>query len=187
MTSLPGVFCCRLPAIAHDQLLEVAAPVPAFLFQHRAVVERVDVTDAEDGQWMRIGRHRQQVLDALRVEQRDPADADIFAFPSFHESFPLSILEALAAGLPIAATDVGGVADAVTEGDGGYLVPPRDAGAMQSALRRLISDPPLRARMGAWNRRRYEESFTVTAFGKRWAEWLKADCRMPPCGNAQHP
>jgi glycosyltransferase involved in cell wall biosynthesis len=100
------------------------------------------------------------------------ADADIFAFPSLHESFPLAILEALAAGLPIAATDVGGVPDALTHGEGGFLVPPNDIAAIEAALRSLLTDVALRSRAGAHNRRRYEQDYTVRAFGERWAEWL---------------
>ncbi len=100
------------------------------------------------------------------------ADADIFAFPSFHEAFPLSVLEALAAGLPIVATDVGGVSDALTEREGGFLVPPRDAAALQTALARLVGDTALREQMGKWNRERYQRDYTVTAFGTRWANWL---------------
>jgi glycosyltransferase involved in cell wall biosynthesis len=103
------------------------------------------------------------------------ADADIFAFPSFHEAFPLAVLEALAAGLPVVATDVGGVPDALTHGEGGFIVPPRDAAAIQSALHRLITDAPLRARMGAENRRRYERDYTIAAYGLRWAEWLREE------------
>ena len=63
--------------------------------------------------------------------------------------------------------------DALTHGEGGFIVPPRDAAAMQSALSALLTDAPRRARMGAWNRRRYEQDYTVTAFGQRWAEWLR--------------
>jgi glycosyltransferase involved in cell wall biosynthesis len=100
------------------------------------------------------------------------ADADVFAFPSFHEAFPLSVLEALAAGLPVVATEVGGVPDALTHGEGGYIVPPRDAAALEEALEKLITSTSARARMGAWNRRRYEEGYTVEAYGRRWREWL---------------
>jgi len=101
------------------------------------------------------------------------ADADVFAFPSFHEAFPLAVLEAMAAGLPVVATDVGGVPDAVTPGEGGFIVPPRNAAAMQSALAPLLAEAPLRSRMGAWNRARYERDYTVAAYGRRWAEWLR--------------
>lgn len=107
------------------------------------------------------------------------ADADIFAFPSFHEAFPLSILEAMAAGLPIVATEVGGVPDALEHGEGGLLVPPRDAGALEAALRRLINDSGFRARAASANRRRYAEQFTIAAYGRRWREWLIAAVRKP--------
>jgi glycosyltransferase involved in cell wall biosynthesis len=101
------------------------------------------------------------------------ADADVFAFPSWHEAFPLSVLEALSAGLPVMATEVGGVPDALTHGEGGFIVPPRDPAGMQAALEALLADAPLRARMGEWNRRRYEQNYTVAAYGRRWEEWLR--------------
>lgn len=101
------------------------------------------------------------------------ADADVYAFPSWHESFPLSVLEALSAGLPVVVTDVGGIPDAVTDGEGGFIVPPRDPAAMQAALEKLLADKGLRSRMGAVSRRRYEQDYTVAAYGKRWAEWLR--------------
>jgi glycosyltransferase involved in cell wall biosynthesis len=101
------------------------------------------------------------------------ADADVFAFPSFHEALPLAILEAVAAGLPIAATEVGAVPDAVTHNEGGLLVPPRDAPALQAALHRILSDASLRSRMSAWNRQKYENHYTVAAYGRRWETWVK--------------
>ena len=103
------------------------------------------------------------------------ADADVFAFPSFHEAFPLSVLEAMAAGLPIVATLVGGVPDAVTQGEGGWIVPPKDACAMRAALEKLITDASMRALMGARNRRRYLENYTVESYGLRWRDWLLSE------------
>jgi glycosyltransferase involved in cell wall biosynthesis len=102
------------------------------------------------------------------------ADADIFAFPSFHEAFPLSILEAMAAGLPIVATDVGGVPDAFSHGDGGFIVPPQNADALADAILRLAGDPQRRLAMGSANRQRYLLDFTITAFGQRWKSWIAA-------------
>jgi glycosyltransferase involved in cell wall biosynthesis len=70
------------------------------------------------------------------------------------------VLEAMAAGLPVVATDVGGMAEAVIDGVTGFLVPPDDADALARALGRLVGDPELRTRMGAAARARYEEHFS---------------------------
>ena len=100
------------------------------------------------------------------------ADADIFAFPSYHEAFPLSILEAMAASLPIVATDVGGVADAFSHGSGGFIVPPRNADTLADAILQLAHNPQLRRDMGSANRQRYLSEFTITAFAQRWKSWI---------------
>ena len=98
--------------------------------------------------------------------------ADVFCFPSWHEAFPLSILEAMCAGLPLVTTEVGGVPDAVENGQGGIIVPPRDAEALRAALNRLLNEPDTRAAMSRFNRARYEERYTVTAYRDRWASFL---------------
>ena len=87
-------------------------------------------------------------------------NADIFTLPSRWESLPLSIIEAMAAGLPVVATDVGGVAELVTDGHTGVLVPPRDVDALAASLDRLLADRQLRADMGRAGRDRYERLFT---------------------------
>jgi len=74
--------------------------------------------------------------------------ADIFVFPSHYEGMPMAILEALAAGLPIVATAVGGIPELVGDGENGILVPPREPKALAAAIERLCSDVELRARMG---------------------------------------
>ena len=98
--------------------------------------------------------------------------ADVFCFPSFHEAFPLAVLEAMAAGLPIVASRVGAVADALEEGSGGYLVEPGNAAGLVAALRPLLSDNALRGKYGAYNRLRYEEHYTLAAYQERWRRWL---------------
>ena len=88
------------------------------------------------------------------------AQAQVFALASRWEGLPLSVLEAMRAGLPVVATDVGGVREAVEEGVTGYLVPRGDEVALRERLRRLLEDPRLRESMGASARRAYEERFT---------------------------
>lgn len=76
------------------------------------------------------------------------------------ESAPC-LAQALRAGLPVAATDVGLLHEAVTNGDNGYLCAPGDAEGLRSALRRLAAEPRLRAAMGAESRFRWEQHFSV--------------------------
>lgn len=79
---------------------------------------------------------------------------DIFALPSRFEGFPLAILEAMLAGLPVVATRVGSVAEAVADGETGTLVAPEDVTGLTEALAPLITDAELRAAMGARGRER---------------------------------
>lgn len=89
------------------------------------------------------------------------AESDIFILTSDKEGFPLSILEAMRAGLPVVASDVGGVKEAVIDGETGFLIPRGDVSTLRQRLEQLITDPVLRARMGAAGRRRYETHFTL--------------------------
>lgn len=92
------------------------------------------------------------------------AAGDVFVMPSqCHEAFPVSILEALATGLPVVASRVGGVPAALTPGATGYLVPPGDAAALAAALRPLLADPQRRRTMGALARRAAEARYSRAA------------------------
>jgi glycosyltransferase involved in cell wall biosynthesis len=75
------------------------------------------------------------------------AGFDLFVLASHHEGLPLALMEARALGLPVVATAVGGVPEAVDDGLSGVLVPPGDPGALARALLELIDDPRRRARM----------------------------------------
>ena len=89
------------------------------------------------------------------------AAADVLCLPSWWEAMPLSILEAMAAGLPVVATDVGDVARAVVDGVTGYVVPPQSPGELAAALEKLLLDPHLLQRMGAAGRARATEMFSA--------------------------
>lgn len=94
------------------------------------------------------------------------ASADLFAFPGIEEAIGLVFVEAQASGLPVVAFAGPGAKDVVVEGESGFLTPPMDQEAYIAALRRLLTDAGLRARMGARalelsarfdRRRNYEE------------------------------
>ncbi|MFZ0699050.1 MAG: glycosyltransferase family 4 protein [Thermoplasmata archaeon] len=91
---------------------------------------------------------------ALREEY---ASADLFVLPSRFEPFGIVLLEAMASGLPVIATRVGGIPEVVTDGRTGVLVPPRDPSALAAALGRLANDSELRTHMGNEGRARAME------------------------------
>jgi len=90
-------------------------------------------------------------------------EADIFCLPSWWEAMPLSILEAMASGLPVVATEVGDIPRLVDDGVTGVLVPPQNPDALAAALRELARDTERRRQMGKAGRRRTEESFDGSA------------------------
>lgn len=87
----------------------------------------------------------------------------VFAHPSWAEAFPYVILEAMALGLPIVATAVGGVGEALVDADSGVLVAPRDAGALAGALVDVLDDPRRMSTLGARALRRASKSFTLAS------------------------
>lgn len=92
----------------------------------------------------------------------------VFALPSLAEGISNTILEAMASGLPVVATQVGGNADLVSEGVSGLLLPSGDAQAMAQALSRLAHDPNLAAAMGEAGRLRVERDFSMRAMVARY-------------------
>lgn len=93
--------------------------------------------------------------------------AQVFALISQQEGFPLAILEAMRAGLPVLASDVGGVREAVDEGVTGHLIPRGDAATLRGHLDRLLRAAPLRAQMGAAGRAAFEARFTISEMLRR--------------------
>jgi glycosyltransferase involved in cell wall biosynthesis len=77
------------------------------------------------------------------------AAADVVVMPSLAEGLGVAAIEAMAAGRPVVASAVGGLPELITDDVQGLLVPPRDAGALATALERCLADPALRARLGA--------------------------------------
>lgn len=92
---------------------------------------------------------------------------DVFAFPTLAEAFALVLLEAMACGKPIVATNVDGVPEAVKHRSTGILVRPGDANELASAIVELLEDPELAKKYGAEGRRTIEKRFTWKAVANR--------------------
>jgi glycosyltransferase involved in cell wall biosynthesis len=86
---------------------------------------------------------------------------DIFVQPSMHEGLPNTVLEAMAAGLPVIATGVGGTPELVVNGKTGLLVPPANPAALADAITALSENPVARGSMGWAGRQRVQQHFTI--------------------------
>jgi len=112
-------------------------------------------------------RDRVSFVGAVDDVARHLAASQIFVLTSRWEGFPRSILEAMRAGLPVVASDVGGVSESVVDGVTGFLVPRRDVTAVKERLERLLLDPKLRRVMGRRARERFEQEFTFDRMFER--------------------
>lgn len=104
-------------------------------------------------------------------------DADFLALPSAAEACPMAVLQAMARGLPVVASSVGGVPGIVRDGVDGILVPPGDDQALRRALARMAGDADLRRSMGDHARARIAEHFTTRGCVERLVEVYEAVAR----------
>jgi len=121
----------------------------------RATLERQVRAQATTDSVHFLGEHPDPIS-VLRV-------SEAFVLASWAESFPYVILEAMALGLPIAASDVGGVGEAIADGVSGLLVPARRPEPLSSALTELIGNADLRARLGEAARQTVRRRFSIEA------------------------
>jgi glycosyltransferase involved in cell wall biosynthesis len=124
---------------------------------------------------VRLAGERDDVAELL-------AEADLFVLSTRSEGLPLSILEAMAAGLPVVASDVGGVPELVVDRETGFLVPPGDPHALAAAIERLLDDPDLRGRFGAAGRARVSTHFDLASAQRAHLDLyraLLADAGLP--------
>ena len=140
-----------------------------------AAVEGVLVGDGPERQRLEALAHELQIADRVTFSgaTRDTApsyrEMDVFCLPSRTEQMPLSLLEAMASGLPVAGCDVGDVGRMLAEGATGGLVEAGDHAGLARALDALLADAARRAREGAQNRQRAEAAYELGACLDRYA------------------
>jgi glycosyltransferase involved in cell wall biosynthesis len=137
-----------------------------------------DQRDAITSKIRELGLQDRVILHGAIDHDRIPGalrQADLFVLPCVvlanqdRDGIPNTILEALAAGVPVVSTAISGIPEAVKHGESGLLVPERDAASLVAALERLLDDPALRARCAAGGRRVVEQSFSIAASGQALA------------------
>lgn len=129
--------------------------------QRAEVASEIRAAGIADITW--LAGERSDVPEVMRA-------IDVFALPSRAEGISNTILEAMASGLPVVATDVGGNAELVVEGETGALVPAENPDAMAQALLRYTSDAALRQRHGAGGRQRVEQNFSIDNMVTRYMQ-----------------
>ncbi|HEX2128928.1 MAG TPA: glycosyltransferase family 4 protein, partial [Solirubrobacterales bacterium] len=180
-TPVVGTLGVRQPQKGHEYFVRAAARIhgerPDVAFRllgepsprHASQMEAVEAAAAE------LGLSRPATIefidpgnDALTLLQ----GLDVFVLTSLphSEGMPTAILEAMACGKPVVATDVGSVRELVDDGITGFVVPPLDSAALATAVLRLLADPALRERMGAAGRDRAASRFALERLAELHAD-----------------
>jgi glycosyltransferase involved in cell wall biosynthesis len=170
-----GLVLCvarLVPAKAIDQLVRACVELRARAPGVRLVVAgsgpceaelRALIADLGLGDTVRLLGRRDDVGSLLAV-------ADVFCLPSRHEGVPLSVLEAMAAGVPCVATAVGGVTELIEHRRTGLVVPPDSPDALTDAIGELLADPAGAGRIGEAARTRVERDWSAAVQARRYAE-----------------
>ena len=116
-----------------------------------------------------------RLLDRVAVLEARPnkdvlallADADVFFFPSLGEGMPNSVMEAMAVGLPVVASNVGAIPEMIDVPDGGMLLDPQDVDGFAQAIDHLRTHPELRIQMGRYNRMKAQRNYDYDVVVKR--------------------
>lgn len=149
----------------------------------RSLQERIRITVAGNGELERL-REAATSLDAqvavlpwISETQRDELlrQADVYVLPSYFEGVPMSILEAMAAGVPVLSTRVGGIPEIVAHEHSGVLIEAGDIADLRRQIERLATDEPLRLKLGH-AARQAAERFDVRRYGRELIDQYRALC-----------
>jgi glycosyltransferase involved in cell wall biosynthesis len=144
-----------------------------------------DLMGAEIDELLSLLPHPERVVRTGVVSHKDVAfylsSADVLVLGSYQEGLPNALVEAMAAGVPVVATDVGGIPEVVNHEENGLLIPPKDSDALYAAVSRMFEDQNLRThciqngRTLAWNRFDAERNagVFVTILNETVADWKK--------------
>jgi len=143
----------------HRYLLQAAARVPNAVF---VLLGDGPEQSALEAQASALGVRNRVVFLGYRQDVPDLlACADLLVLPSLFEGLPLSVLEAMAAGKPVIATDVGGTSEVIEPEQTGLLVPPANPGALAGAIRRVLFDRRLAERLALTGKARVRDEFSA--------------------------
>jgi glycosyltransferase involved in cell wall biosynthesis len=167
------------PVKGHHHLIDAAALLaerhPTL---HVAIAGRGDLAESLRAQARDRGiDHRVHLLGLRSDVAAVLAAADVFVLPSLSEGLPLALLEAMWAGLPIVASNVGEVAVALCDGEVGELVEPGDAAMLAGVLDRVLNDPGHARRLGDGAARRARAEYDITRMVGRYVELYQRSIR----------
>jgi glycosyltransferase involved in cell wall biosynthesis len=182
LSQIPGETRARLQLASSDRIIGYVGDLverkglqyliralPAILQRHPRALLLIAGSSPEDTRYqqhLRAEASRSKVAERIRwlATRQDIPELmqimEVLALPSLKENMPICVLEAMALGLPVVATRVGGIPEAVLHNETGLLVPPRNAAALGEALGTLLDSPELRERLGAHGRQRVDQDFS---------------------------
>jgi glycosyltransferase involved in cell wall biosynthesis len=175
--SVVGVVGSLYPVKGHEYLL---AAVPQVLKTHPrtkfVIVGRGDLDASLKDTVKRGGLEKRVRFLGFREDVAALLSLmDIFVLPSLSEGLSIALLEAMAAGKPVIATNVGGNPELVVDGETGYSIPPRDADTLAAKIRLLLTDQCRAKELGENGRKRVQQKFSLQAMADNYQR-LYEDC-----------
>lgn len=148
-------------------LVLIGSGDPAELDHLRVILKRLELKDSVT------------LIDATEDYRRFLPGADVYLFPSFREGMPVTVLEAMASGIPVVASRTGGIPEIVRDGVEGHLVEPGDVDGFVQAILALVENPDERKAMGQRARQRIAEDFSQSAMLEKYVKLYEQLAGLP--------